>query len=62
MYIMCLFIFEEKAEIQEQYPLSLNPVQKADDPESESFEIHDTNFFNSCRYLLDLGCNQNSHV
>ena len=24
MYIMCLIIFEEKAEIQDQYPLSLN--------------------------------------
>ena len=32
MYIMCLIIFEEKAEIQDQFPLSLNPVQKADDP------------------------------
>ena len=32
LYIMCLIIFEEKAEIQDQYPLSLNPVQKADDP------------------------------
>ena len=32
MYIMCLNIFEEKAEIQDQYPLILNPVQKADDP------------------------------
>ena len=29
MYNMCLFIFEEKAEVQDQYPLSLNPVQKA---------------------------------
>ena len=29
MYIMCPIIFEEKAEIQNQYPLSLNPVQKA---------------------------------
>ena len=29
---MCLIIFEEKAEIQDQNPLSLNPVQKADDP------------------------------
>ena len=36
MYIMCLIIFEEKAEIQDQYSLSLNPVQKADDPESGS--------------------------
>ena len=35
MYIMCI-IYEEKAEIQDQYPLSLNPVQKADDPESGS--------------------------
>ena len=34
MYIMCFIIFEEKAEIQDQYPSSLNPVQKADDPES----------------------------
>ena len=32
MYIMCLIIFEEKAEVQDQYPLSLNLVQKADDP------------------------------
>ena len=30
--IMCLIIFEEKAEAQDQYPLSLNPVQKANDP------------------------------
>ena len=29
---MCLIIFEEKAEVQDQYPLSLNPVQKDDDP------------------------------
>ena len=29
---MCLIIFEEKAELQDQYRLSLNPVQKADDP------------------------------
>ena len=32
MYIMCLIIFKEKAEVQDQYPLSLNPVQKANDP------------------------------
>ena len=32
MYIMCLIIYDEKAEVQDQYPLSLNPVQKADDP------------------------------
>ena len=32
MYIMCLIIFEEKAEVQDQYCLSLNPVQKANDP------------------------------
>ena len=32
MCIMCLIIFEEKAEVQDQYPLSLNPVQKAKDP------------------------------
>ena len=32
MYIMCLVIFEEKAVVQDQYPLSLNPDQKADDP------------------------------
>ena len=32
MYIMCLIIFEEKAEAQDQYPLCLNPVKKADDP------------------------------
>ena len=31
MYIVCLIIFEEKAEVQDHYPLSLNPVQKADD-------------------------------
>ena len=36
MYIMCLIIFEEKTEIQDQYLLSLNPVQKANDPESGS--------------------------
>ena len=30
LHIMCLIIFEEKAEIQDQYPLSLNPVQKAE--------------------------------
>ena len=36
MYIMCLIIFEEKAEAQDEYPLSLNPVQKTDDPESGS--------------------------
>ena len=29
---MCLIIFEEKAEVHDQYPLSLNPVQKANDP------------------------------
>ena len=32
MYIMCLIIFEVKTEVQNQYPLSLNPVQKADAP------------------------------
>ena len=32
MYIMYLIIFEKKAELQDQYPLILNPVQKADDP------------------------------
>ena len=33
MYIMCfIIIFEEKAEVQDQYTLILNPVQKADDP------------------------------
>ena len=32
MHIMCLIIFEQKAEIQDQYPLSLNSVQKANDP------------------------------
>ena len=32
MYIMSLIIFEEKAEVQDQYPFSLNPVQRADDP------------------------------
>ena len=29
---MWLIIFEEKAEVQDQYPLRLNPVQKANDP------------------------------
>ena len=29
---MCLIIFEEKAEVQDQHLLSLNPVQKANDP------------------------------
>ena len=28
---MCLIIFEENAKIQDQYPLSQNPLQKADD-------------------------------
>ena len=32
MYIMWFIIFEEKAEVQDQYPLSMNPGQKADDP------------------------------
>ena len=32
LYIMCLIIFEEKAEVQDQYILSLNLVQKANDP------------------------------
>ena len=32
MYIMCLFIFEEKVEILDQNALSLNPDQKVDDP------------------------------
>ena len=32
MYIMCLIIFEEKAGKQDQFPLSLNPVQEGDDP------------------------------
>ena len=32
MYIMCLIIFEEKVEVQDQYPLNLNPDQKAYDP------------------------------
>ena len=32
MYIMCLIIFEEKAEVQDQYPFGLNPVQKDNDP------------------------------
>ena len=32
MYILCFIIFEEKAEVQDQHHLSLNPVQKADDP------------------------------
>ena len=29
---MMSIIFEEKAEVQNQYPLSLKPVQKANDP------------------------------
>ena len=29
--MMCLIIFEEKAEIQDQFPLSQNLVLKADD-------------------------------
>ena len=29
---MCLIIFEEKAELQDQYPLSLNLVHKAENP------------------------------
>ena len=37
MYIMCLIIFEEKAEVQDQYPLSLNPDKKVDDPIQESY-------------------------
>ena len=32
MSFMCLIIFEERAKVQDQYLLSLNPVQKADDP------------------------------
>ena len=32
MYIVCFIISEEKAELQDQYPLSLKRVQKADDP------------------------------
>ena len=32
LYIMCLFIFEEKVEILDQNTLSLNPDQKVDDP------------------------------
>ena len=32
MYIMCLIIFEEKVEVQDQYPSNLNPDQKAYDP------------------------------
>ena len=32
MYIMCLFIFEEKVEILDLNTLSLNPDQKVDDP------------------------------
>ena len=31
-YIMCLINFEEKEKVKDKYPLSLNPVQKADDP------------------------------
>ena len=32
MYIVCLFIFEEKVEILDQNTRSLNPDQKVDDP------------------------------
>ena len=32
---MCLIIFEEKAEVEDQYHLSLNPVQKDDGPIQE---------------------------
>ena len=32
MYIMRIFIFEEKVEILDQKNLSLNPDQKVDDP------------------------------
>ena len=32
MYIMCLFILEEKVEILDQNTLILNPDQKVDDP------------------------------
>ena len=32
MCIMCLIIFEEKVEVQDQYHLSLNLVQKANNP------------------------------
>ena len=32
MNIMCHIIFEEKTELQDQYPLILNPVENADDP------------------------------
>ena len=28
MHNMCLIIIEEKAEAQDQYPLSLNPIQQ----------------------------------
>ena len=27
-----MYIFEEKAEVQDQYPFGLNPVQKDNDP------------------------------
>ena len=46
MYIVCLIIFEEKAEVQDQY-LSLNQVQKAKDP------IQDRNrSIGHCRLLI----------
>ena len=32
MYIMCLFIFEEKVEILDQNTLSLDPDKKVNDP------------------------------
>ena len=58
LYIMCLIIFEEKAEVQDQYTLSLKPVQKADDPKkywtilisSASYECLQCLFGNSMKY------------
>ena len=52
MYIMCLIIFEEKAEIQEQYSLSLNrdrdPLQKY---WANSEKFGHPEFFRYCRVL-----------
>ena len=49
---MCLIILEEKAEVQDQYPLSMKPVQIADDPiqdrnRSIFFEKHSKVYFDN---------------
>ena len=38
---MLSIIFEENAEVQDQYPLSLNTVQKADDPIGHCIKNYD---------------------